>query len=379
MERSILHLDMDSFFISVERLKNPDFNNKPLIVGGTSNRGVVASCSYEARKFGVHSAMPIRTAKQLCPDAIFIRGDMESYSNYSGIVTEIIHENSPVYEKTSIDEFYVDVTGMDRFFGCYKWSTELRQKIQKQTGLPVSFGLAVNKLISKISTNEAKPNGQIQIPFGTEKGYIAPMDVSKIPMVGKKTASALYSMGVRTVNTLSQIPILHLQKEFGEHGRTLWEKANAIDESPVESYDEQKSISTETTFQEDTTDANAVKDKIIDMVQDLGFELRKLNKLTGCITIKIRYSDFNTFTRQRKIILSANDDNLIKIAKELFDQLYERRQLIRLIGVRFSSLVSGSPQINLFEDTAEKVSLYQAIDRIKLKHGTDMIKRAKGI
>jgi DNA polymerase-4 len=377
--RAILHLDLDSFFVSVERLKNSDLIGKPVIVGGPNARGVVASCSYEARKFGVHSAMPGRLAKQLCPDAIFIKGDMESYSKYSAMVTEIIETNSPLYEKTSIDEFYVDLTGMERFFGCYKWSKQLRDKIRKETGLPISFGLAVNKLISKMSTAEAKPDGHIQIPYGTEKGYIAPMSVSKIPMVGEKTASALNSMGVRFVKTLSEIPVKHLQREFGENGKILWEKANAIDNSTVEPYEEQKSLSSDRTFMADTTDVNAVKAKLVDMTEDLAFELRKLGKLTGCVTVKIRYSDFNTFTKQRKIVLTANDDNLIQKVKELFDQLYDRRQLIRLVGVRFSSLVNGSPQINLFEDTAELVNLYMAIDKVKNKFGVDLLKRATGL
>jgi len=379
LSRSILHLDLDSFFVSVERLKNSSLEGKPLIVGGSSNRGVVASCSYEARKYGIHSAMPIRMAKQLCPEAIIISGDMESYSNYSAMVTEIIEKDSPLYEKRSIDEFYVDLTGMDKFFGSYKWSTELREKIRKETGLPISFGLAVNKLISKMSVAEAKPNGQIQIQGGTEREYIAPMNVSKLPMVGEKTTSLLYSMGVRTIKTLREIPIRQLQREFGENGKMIWERANAIDHSVIEPYEEQKSLSSERTFMEDTTDVHAVKAKLVDMTEDLAFELRKLGKLTGCVTIKIRYTDFNTFTKQNKIVLTANDGYLIQKVKDLFDQLYERRQLIRMVGIRFSSLVNGSPQINLFEDTIDLVSLYQAVDKIKGKYGSDLIKRAIGL
>jgi len=348
-------------------------------VGGAANRGVVASCSYEARKFGVHSAMPIGKAKQLCPDAIIIKGDMESYSRYSSIVTSIIEQSVPVYEKTSIDEFYADLTGMDKFFGCYKWSTELRIKIRKETGLPISFGLAVNKLISKMSTAEAKPDGQIHILPGTECDYIAPMNVAKIPMVGDKTANILYSMGIQTIKQLRDYPIGQLQARLGEHAKGLWQKANAIDDSPVESHGEQKSMSTERTFMEDTVDIKRVKERLVGMTEELAFDLRKMEKITGCVTIKIRYADFNTYTKQKQITLTSSDNNLIRIVAELFDSLYDGKQLIRLIGIRFSSLINGSPQINIFEDTAESVNLYHAVDTIKKKYGSDLLKRAAGL
>jgi len=377
--RSILHLDLDSFFVSVERLKDTSLLGKPVIVGGAANRGVVASCSYEARKFGVHSAMPIGKAKQLCPDAIIIKGDMESYSRYSSIVTSIIEQSVPVYEKTSIDEFYADLTGMDKFFGCYKWSTELRIKIRKETGLPISFGLAVNKLISKMSTAEAKPDGQIHILPGTECDYIAPMNVAKIPMVGDKTANILYSMGIQTIKQLRDYPIGQLQARLGEHAKGLWQKANAIDDSPVESHGEQKSMSTERTFMEDTVDIKRVKERLVGMTEELAFDLRKMEKITGCVTIKIRYADFNTYTKQKQITLTSSDNNLIRIVAELFDSLYDGKQLIRLIGIRFSSLINGSPQINIFEDTAESVNLYHAVDTIKKKYGSDLLKRAAGL
>ncbi|HMS67020.1 MAG TPA: DNA polymerase IV, partial [Saprospiraceae bacterium] len=204
-ERAILHMDLDSFFASVEVLKNSSFIGKPLIIGGISSRGVVASCSYEARKFGVHSAMPMKMALRLCPDAIVVRGDMDSYSKYSQLVTDVIADESPSYEKASIDEFYLDLSGMDRYFGCYKWSGELRNKIVRETGLPISFGLSVNKLVSKVGTGEAKPNGTKEIPSGTERGFLAPLPVSKIPGIGKETYKKLSFMGVRTISVLSDI------------------------------------------------------------------------------------------------------------------------------------------------------------------------------
>ena len=206
-DRTVVHMDLDSFFVSVSRLEHPGLFNKPVIVGGSSERGVVAACSYEARAFGVHSAMPIRMARRLCPDAIIIRGDYERYSYYSDMVTEIIHEKVPLYEKSSIDEFYIDLSGMDRFYGCYSFATELRQKIMKETALPISFGLSLNKTVSKVATGEAKPNGQLKIDHGTEKPFLAPLPVSKIPGAGEKTSGLLRSMGVEKIHTLQEMPV----------------------------------------------------------------------------------------------------------------------------------------------------------------------------
>ena len=194
-DRTIVHMDMDSFFVSIECLERSELKGKPLIIGGSSDRGVVASCSYEARKFGVHSAMSSKMAKRLCPQAIWLQGDMEKYSKYSGMITDIIADKAPLYEKASIDEFYLDVSGMDKFFGCFKWTGELRQYIIKQSGLPISFGLSANKTVSKIATGESKPNGQLQIPYGTEKSFLAPMPVRKIPMIGPKTSEYLNNLG----------------------------------------------------------------------------------------------------------------------------------------------------------------------------------------
>ena len=377
--RSIVHLDLDSFFVSVERLRNTALVGQPLIIGGSGNRGVVASCSYETRYFGVHSAMPIKLAKRLCPQAIILRGDMDAYSKYSKLVTEVIHDQSPLYEKTSIDEFYVDLTGMDRFFGCFQWSKELRQRITSETGLPVSFGLSVNKLVSKVGTGEAKPDGQIEVPRGMEKQFLAPLSVSKIPMIGDKTYRKLCNMGVRNVSTLSAIPARLLEREFGKSGISLWQKANAIDDSPVVPYSESKSISTEQTFSEDTTDIIRLRALLVTMTERLGFELRSSQRLTSCVTVKVRYSDFNTHTQQRQVYYSSNDDVLIKYVQELFDKLYSRRILIRLIGVKFSGLVHGNHQIDLFSDTNKMINLYQAMDKMKTKYGSGSVKRAVGI
>ncbi len=373
--RAILHLDLDAFFASVECLQNSSLQGRPVIIGGSSQRGVVASCSYEARRFGVRSAMPMKMALRLCPDAIILKGDMDTYSRYSNLITEIITEEAPIFEKASIDEFYLDLTGMDQHFGCWKWSAELRQKIIKESGLPISVGLSINKLVSKIGTGEAKPNGAKLVESGTEKHFLAPLPVAKIPSVGKITSKKLSFMGVRTIKVLAEIPPKLLQREFGKQGISLWRKANAIDETPVVPYDERKSISTERTFQVDTIDIRALKDRLTSMVMELAFELRQSQKLTSCITVKIRYTDFNTYTQQQRIPYTSNDKILIQHAHDLFEKLYQRRQLIRLIGVKFSRLVHGNYQVNLFDDTIKEVNLLQAMDHIRKRFGKDAIKR----
>ncbi|MCE3228794.1 MAG: polymerase [Bacteroidetes bacterium] len=372
-------MDLDSFFVSVERMLNPKLNGKPVLVGGTSDRGVVASCSYEARKFGVHSAMPMRTAKQLCPEAIVVKGDHDQYTNFSNTVTDIIKESVPVYEKPSIDEFYMDLTGMDRFFGCYKLAGELRQRIIHETGLPISFGLSSNKTVSKICTGEVKPSGQRKIDFGDEKIFLAPLSIKKIPMVGEKTYQLLRNMGIEKVKTVQEMPMQLMQQVLGENGAVLWKKANGIDNSPVEPYNERKSISTECTFEKDTIDVAHLKRVMVSMTEKLTYQLREEEKLTSCVTVKIRYSDFNTYTMQMRVPYTALDSMLIEKVKELFDKLHQKRMLIRLIGVKFSHLIQGTYQFDLFNDMSEQIQLYQAMDKLRNRFGEAAVMRAAGL
>ena len=374
--RNIVHFDLDTFFVSVERLQNSVLTGKPVIIGGTSDRGVVASCSYEARKFGVSSAMPMKLARRLCEQAYFIRGDMEMYSKYSKVVTEIIAEKAPLFEKASIDEHYIDITGMDRFFGSIKWTKELRKSIIDNTGLPISFGLSVNKTVSKIATGEAKPNGELYIPGNDVKPFMFPLSIKKIPMIGNKTYQLLRSMGIITIKTLSSIPVEMMEKVMGKNGIVIWKKANGIDYTPVIPYSERKSISTERTFDKDTIDVIRLRNILISMVEKIAFELRKKQKLTACITVKIRYSNFDTHTLQRHIPYSSFDHELISVALDLFKQLYARRMLVRLIGVKFSHLVQGVQQLDLFEDTPEMTNLYLAMDRIRNRYGRRAVGRA---
>lgn len=295
------------------------------------------------------------------------------------MVTDIIAHNVPLYEKASIDEFYIDMTGMDKYFGCLKFTDELKKNIRRESGLPVTFGLASNKLVSKVATNEVKPNGRIEIPFGNEKGFLAPLNIMKIPGVGKETGYKLLKMGVETVKVLSEIPVELMQNLLGKSGVELWRRANGIDESPVIPYREQKTISTENTFQQDTIDVDFLKAQLTRMTESIAYELRKQNKLTGCITVKIRYTDFQTYTKQKTIPYTNSDHILLKETKELFNRLYERRQLIRLIGVRFTHLIPGCHQIDMFEDTQEDITLYQAIDSVKKRFGERFLVRASGI
>ena len=378
-KKFISHMDLDSFFVSVERLRNSSFVGKPLIIGGQSDRGVVASCSYEARKFGVHSAMPMKQARILCPDALVIRGDSQLYSDYSHMVTEVIAESVPLYEKSSIDEFYIDLTGMDKFFGCWKMSLELRDKILRETGLPISFGLSANKTVSKIATGTAKPAGQAFVEHGTEIPFLAPLSVKKIPGVGNETYKTLRNLGIQYIKTVQDIPRELMFKTLQKTGVEIWKKAQGIDDRPIEQYQERKSISTERTFEKDTIDVVMLKNLMSAMAENLAYQLRKGNKLCACVTVKIRYSDFNTHSIQAKIPYTSADHVLIKRTLELFDKLFQKRLLIRLVGVRFSDLVSGGFQINLFEDTEELVNLYQAMDSIRNRFGDSAVRRANGM
>lgn len=373
--RSVLHLDLDAFFVAVEQLRNDALRGKPLIIGGSSNRGVVASCSYEARAFGIRSAMPMRQALQLCPDALVLRGDMETYSKYSGLVRAVIEDQAPLYEQASIDEFYLDLTGMDRYIGCWKWSRELRDRILRETGLPLSLGLSVNKTVSKVGTGEVKPNGVKLVEAGTEKAFLSPLPVGRIPFIGRETERRLSLMGVRTCGTLSGIPPRLLQREFGKNGLLMWKKANGEDDSPVVPYREQDSISTERTFHADTIDMRFLQDELRRQTAQLAYQLRALGKLTACVTVKLRYADFNTFTKQAKIPYTAQDSLLESKALQLFEQLYERRQAIRLLGVRFSDLVQGSSQLNLFDNTEKEARLLEAMDKIRNRFGKYAVKK----
>lgn len=374
-ERRIVHFDLDSFFVSVECLEHPELRGKPLIIGGDSDRGVVASCSYEARKYGVHSAMPSRTARKLCPQAIWLPGNMEKYVRYSGLVASIIENRAPVFERASIDEFYLDISGLDRFWGCLKWTQELRACIIKESGLPISFGLSSNKTVSKVATGQAKPNGEIEIPQGKEKAFLAPLPVKKIPMAGKKTCERLAAAGIVQVGALASSPVRLLENLLGKQGRILWLRANGIDDTPVAPRGSRESVSTETTFHEDILNTRFLSTRILKMVEKLAFELRRQNFLTGCLTLKLKYADFTTVTHQTSMAHTASDDILIGIARQLFEKYYNRKTPLRLLGIRLSHLITGNVQLSFFNDFNKNNDLYLALDQIRLKYGKNSVGR----
>jgi DNA polymerase-4 len=375
--RIIAHFDLDSFFVSVEVLNDSSLKGKPVVVGGRE-RGVVAACSYEARKFGIHSAMPMKTAMRLCPQAIVVSGSRGEYSKYSRWVTEIIAAKAPLFEKASIDEFYLDLTGMDKYFDPYQWTINLRKEIIDKTGLPISFAIASNKMVSKIATNEAKPNGYLEIPNGREKEYLAPLRVNKIPGVGEHLYQALQELNIDTIGELSNLSIDFLENRFGKFGSDLWNKANGIHYGEVVPYHEAKSVSTENTFEENIKDPNRLMQELVRMIERVAYEVRQDNKMAGCIAVKVRYADFETTSRQTTIPYTFYDDELIPQARELFQKLWRKGEPIRLLGVRLSELTNEAVQTNLFSDAEKKTELYKAIDDVKNRFGKASITKATG-
>ena len=374
-QRIVAHFDLDSFFVSVEVLNNPSLKGKPVYVGG-HDRGVVAACSYEARKFGIHSGMPSAQARKLCPEAIALRGTRGEYSRYSRWVTNIIAAKAPLFEKASIDEFYLDLTGMDKFFNPLQWTIGLRKQIIDETGLPISFGLSSNKMMAKIATNEAKPNGYLQIPFGKEKEFLAPLAVDKIPGVGGHTHAVLKSMGIYTIGDINKFTAEQLDERLGKWGAGLYNKSFGIHNSEVHQYHESKSISSENTFEENKTDVDFLMSEIVRLTEKIAYELRQDGKTAGCIAVKIRYPDFETTSKQTTVPYTCADDEIIPVAKKLFHQLYKKGQPVRLLGVRLSELTNEAVQADLFENKEKKTDLYKAIDDVKNRFGKLKIKRA---
>jgi len=378
-KRHIVHIDLDSFFVSVERKFNPELIGKAVIIGGSAERGVVASCSYEARKYGVHSAMPTRQALKLCPHAIVLHGTHGRYSEASREVTQIIHDSVPLYQKTSVDEFYIDLTGMERFYDCYQIASNLRQKVIRETGLPISFGMASGKTVAKMATNQAKPNGELFIKHGEELQFLAPLNIGKIPGLGESTCQKLYQYGIEKIGDLQKTNIRFLEAVFGKAGRYLWDKAHGIDDSEIVPYADRKSISTEHTFHNNVNDQRTLETILVSMTEELSGKLRRENKLSSCMAIKIRYANFETHTQQQKIPLTAAEHILIPGVKNLLKMAWNQHRPIRLIGVRLSNLCTGSYQINLFEDNEERIRLYQAMDKINFKFGDKTVCRAAGM
>ena len=374
----IAHFDLDSFFVSVEIQNDPSLKGKPVLVGGYE-RGVVAACSYEARKFGIHSAMPMKKALQLCPHAIVTMSSRDQYSKYSRWVTEIIASKVPLFEKASIDEFYIDFTGMDKFFGVRKYAEELRQFIITETGLPLSAGLSSARFISKMATNEAKPNGFLEIPHGKEIEFLWPMAIEKINGVGKQTEMLLKGFGIYTLEDIARTPVEIMERYAGKWGISLWHKAHGRGSAEIVTNWEQKSMSHENTFDQDHTDLELLNKELVRLTEKTAYSLREDEKMAGCISIKIRYSDSETISRQETIDYTALDDVLIERVKGLFLKTVEKGRPVRLLGVRFSHMIPISTQMSLFENNIEKLNLYRAVDDIKEKFGSHSVSKAVSV
>ncbi len=373
--RIVAHLDLDSFFVSVEILNNPSLKGLPVIVGG-SDRGVVAACSYAARRFGVHSGMSSAMARRLCPQAVVIGGRRNDYGRYSRWVTDIVAARAPLFEKASIDEFYIELTGMDRFFDPLEWTIRLRETIMSETGLPISFGLSCNKMMAKMATNEAKPNGFLHIPPGREMEFLKPLAVGKIPGVGESAQSQLTAMGIHTIGDVQQRSAEELSELLGKWGETLWQKSRGIDYGTVSGEHEPKSVSSEHTFDRNITEPDQLHAELVRLTEKVGFALRDEKKLAACVAVKIRYPDFETTTRQTRIFPSDADGAFIPVVKALFARSYETPRPVRLLGVRLSEFSAPVEQGNLFDPVEKRKELYAAIDEVKKRFGRVKIKRA---
>ena len=377
MPRWIAHLDMDCFFVSVERLLAPSLIGKPVVVGGDPDgRGVVASASYEARRFGVRSAMASRRAKELCPGLIFAPGHHHLYGEYHDKVREILARFAPGVEAASIDEFYLDFSGCNLLHGAiFPLLRRIRDRISVELGLLSSAGLGANKLIAKIGSRLAKPAGVMWIPHGAEAQILAPLPARAIPGVGPVTGATLERLGVTRIGHLASIPAKVLEAALGAFGPELARKAHGESDSPVAEDGERKSVGHETTFEEDTADPVVLEATICHLVEKAAHRLRKTGMKAGGVTVKVRYSDFRTVTRSRGIAASDRDGELLAVARALMDGAVGRRVRVRLIGVSLERLRVGSEQLGLFTAArdARLAALFPAVDKVRAKYGFDAL------
>jgi DNA polymerase-4 len=382
MERWIAHLDMDAFFVSVERLLDPSLAGKPVVVGGDPDgRGVVASASYEARRYGIHSAMPSRAARELCPEVIFLRGNHHLYGDYHRKARLILERSVPVIEAASIDEFYLDFTGCERLHGAIlPLLRRIRGEIADELGLPSSAGLAANKLVAKIASGLAKPEGTLWVPAGAEADFLAPLPVRILPGVGPATERELTALGIRRVGHLASFPERVLEGALGRWGRALFRKARGISESPVSEEGERKSVGHEITFREDSADPAFLESVLCRLVEKAAYRLRAGGFRAGGLTIKVRYSDFRTITRSRTLWATDRDGDFLTVARGLLAETLSRRVRVRLLGVSLDRLRSGEEQLQLFAPERERKRrlLFPAVDLLRKKFGFDILALAMG-
>lgn len=378
--RDILHIDMDAFFASVEEALNPVLKGKPVIVGGDPDgRGVVASASYEARKYGIHSAMPLAIARRLCPHATFIRSNYSKYSEFSTRIMIFFASYTPLVEPVSLDEAYLDLSGCQKLYNhrhIIETATRIRDEIKKEIGLISSIGIASNKLVAKIASGCAKPDGILWIPAGKEKDFLAPLPINKLPGVGKKNEESLRLMGIRKIEDLIKIPKKLLEKAFGKHGYDLYNKCRGISNSTVRTGESVKSMGKEITFDTDTTDKKLIESNLVYLIGKVCTRLRKKNLKARCCTVKIKYSDFKCRTSSITLQEATTLDKIIiNAACTMLNKLLNRRIRVRLIGISLSSLSTCCHQTDLFEEQEliKMVNLYKGIDHIRDRYGFDSI------
>jgi DNA polymerase-4 len=384
MARCIFHIDLDAFFVSVEQVLNPELKGKPVIVGGDpERRGVVASASYEARPFGIHSGMPSAKARRLCPQAIFIRSHFSLYKDASAKFMNILGDFSPQIEPLGFEEAYLDVTGCEEPYGSHRQlALAIKERINKELKLTGSVGIATCKVVAKIASDLCKPDGLLEIAPGEEQAFLNPLPVAKLPGVGKKTEQTLKEMGITTIGELASLPLGTIKRQFGATGAVLHSYARGIDEREVEAPGEAKSISQQLTFARDTLDRNFLEANLHNLCQEVCQDLRSQNKRAKCVAIRLRYADFKTITRQ-VILREASDVTqvIFATAQQLLTKaLAQQEKPVRLIGIRISSLVSEGKQLPMFDSGTEKPEhLDKAIDKIRRKYGSTAIKTGNGI
>lgn len=382
--RWILHLDMDAFYVSVERLLDPSLEGRAVLVGGDpGGRGVVASASYEARRKGVHSAMPMGRARMLCPEAVIIRGTHERYAEYSGRVHEILRRFSPLVEMASQDEAYVDLSGTERLWGAPWTAAErMRQTILEETRLPSSMGLAANKLLAKVASTLAKPRGFLRVFPGGEAALLAPLPIEALPGIGPKTAEKLHSFGIERLGDLVELGAETLEQLFGATGRELYERARGCNDSAVEPEREAKSIGREHTFPEDVDDPVRLISMLSELTEHVASALRADTLQARTITLKFRYADFQTHTASRTLLSPTDDEKiLLETARDLLRRHWTRRVRLRLVGVSVSNLQRAAWQLDLFDEatTRRRIQLHGAVDALRRRHGFEVIHRARSL
>jgi DNA polymerase-4 len=387
--RTFFHVDMDAFFVSVEQLFDPSLKGKPVVVGGRPNeRGVVSAASYEARKFGVHSAMPLRTAYQLCPQAIFVDGHPPRYREYSQKVYAVLQDFSPLVEMASVDEAYVDISGTERLYGPpLKAAHLLHERMKAATQLNCSIGISASRMVAKVASDQAKPNGVLWILPGLEARFLAPLDVRKIPGVGKVTEKNLHALGIRKVGDLANLDDQFLEQRFGKWGLALAGKSRGLDaggwyDTEIGEDSGPKSISHEHTFNEDTADRAQLDATLARLTEMVGRRIREHKLLARTLQLKLRYSDFSTITRAHSIPRgTALDTEIYREIHRLFLANWKAGQKVRLLGVHASSWADGEEQMDLLsDDTHERWrGAMAAADRLRDKFGESAVSLASGL